>query len=84
VNAYAGIALPNPSSVGLHESFGFESIGTYRRVGFKFDRWHDVTSLHLRLREDSLPREPRTTSHLWNDAAVAELLRQSVREVSIA
>ena len=49
VNAYAGITLPNPSSVGLHESLGFEPVGVYRRVGFKFDRWHDVVWLHLRL-----------------------------------
>ena len=78
VNAYAGIALPNPSSVGFHESFGFESIGTYRGVGFKFDRWHDVMWLHLRLREDSMPREPRTTDRLWCGAGVADLFSQSV------
>jgi L-amino acid N-acyltransferase YncA len=41
-NAYAGIALPNPSSVALHESVGFEGIGVFRRVGYKLDRWHDV------------------------------------------
>lgn len=40
--AFAGIALPNPVSVGLHESVGFEPLGIYREVGFKFDRWHDV------------------------------------------
>jgi L-amino acid N-acyltransferase YncA len=41
-NAYAGIALPNPSSVALHESVGFERIGVFRRVGYKLGRWHDV------------------------------------------
>lgn len=40
--AFAGIALPNPASVGLHESVGFEPVGIYREVGFKFGRWHDV------------------------------------------
>ena len=40
--AFAGIALPNAASVGLHESLGFEPLGVYRNVGFKFDRWHDV------------------------------------------
>jgi L-amino acid N-acyltransferase YncA len=33
--AYAGIALPNDSSVGLHEALGFAHIGTYPEVGFK-------------------------------------------------
>jgi L-amino acid N-acyltransferase YncA len=40
--AFAGIALPNEGSVRLHEAVGFEHIGVYREVGFKFDRWHDV------------------------------------------
>ena len=41
-NAYAGITLPNPASVGLHESFGFRPVGMYRRVGHKLGAWHDV------------------------------------------
>lgn len=40
--AYAGIALPNPGSVGLHEAMGFEHIGTYPEVGFKHGQWRDV------------------------------------------
>lgn len=40
--AYAGIALPNAGSVGLHEAFGFTHIGTYPEVGFKHGQWHDV------------------------------------------
>jgi L-amino acid N-acyltransferase YncA len=39
---HAGIALPNLASVALHESLGFEPLGVYREVGFKFGRWHDV------------------------------------------
>jgi phosphinothricin acetyltransferase len=41
-NAYAGITLPNPGSVGLHEAMGFEPVGIYRKVGYKLGRWHDV------------------------------------------
>lgn len=41
-NAYAGIALPNPASVGLHEAIGFTPVGIYRGVGFKLGAWHDV------------------------------------------
>ncbi|MEM7701617.1 MAG: arsinothricin resistance N-acetyltransferase ArsN1 family B [Pseudomonadota bacterium] len=40
--AFAGIALPNPSSVALHEAAGFEPVGVYREVGRKFGRWLDV------------------------------------------
>ena len=58
-NAYAGIALPNPASVALHESVGFTSIGVYRHVGFKHGAWHDVGWWQLTLRErESSPAEP--------------------------
>lgn len=40
--AFAGIALPNDASVGLHEAMGFRRVGIYREVGRKFDAWHDV------------------------------------------
>lgn len=40
--AFAGIALPNPGSIALHEAVGFEQIGVFREIGFKFGRWHDV------------------------------------------
>ena len=42
VNVYAGITLPNPGSVGLHESFGFALVGVYKGVGYKHGAWHDV------------------------------------------
>lgn len=40
--AFAGIALPNPGSVALQESMGFDPLGVYREVGTKFGSWHDV------------------------------------------
>ena len=39
---YAGITLPNAASVGLHTTMGFVLVGTYREVGRKFGRFHDV------------------------------------------
>jgi L-amino acid N-acyltransferase YncA len=40
--ALAGVTLPNDASVGMFEALGFEHVGTFRNVGFKLDRWHDV------------------------------------------
>ncbi len=37
-----GIAMPNDASVRLHEALGFVHTGTFREVGWKFERWHDV------------------------------------------
>lgn len=54
---YAAITLPNPASVGLHESLGFRPVGVYEGVGYKLGRWHDVGWWALRLRE--LPANPQ-------------------------
>lgn len=40
--AYAGITLPNPASVALHDRFGFVLAGSYREQGRKFGRYWDV------------------------------------------
>ncbi len=40
--AFAGITLPNEGSVSLHKSLGFQLVGIYEEVGFKFGQWHSV------------------------------------------
>ena len=37
-----GIALPNPSSIALHEKYGFKKVAQFKEVGIKFDKWIDV------------------------------------------
>jgi phosphinothricin acetyltransferase len=41
--AYAGIALPNPASIALHERFGFLKVAHFTEVGRKLGSWWDVT-----------------------------------------
>lgn len=55
--ACAGITLPNPGSVGLHEAFGFEQIGLWRAIGWKAGAWRDVAWFQLQLgaQEDGAP-----------------------------
>jgi L-amino acid N-acyltransferase YncA len=59
--AFAGITLPNPASVGLHESLGFQPVGVYRGVGYKLGAWHDVGWWQLSLRERVIPPQPPMT-----------------------
>lgn len=54
-NAYAGMTLPNDASAALHRSVGFEPIGVFRRVGWKFGAWHDVAWSQRRLRDAPPP-----------------------------
>lgn len=51
--ACAGVTLPNPASVGLHESMGFTPVGVYHNVSWKFGAWRDVGWWELQLREPS-------------------------------
>jgi phosphinothricin acetyltransferase len=47
--ACAGITLPNPASVALHERLGFEPVGFNREIGWKEGRWQDVGWWQLEL-----------------------------------
>jgi phosphinothricin acetyltransferase len=51
----AGMTLPNPASEGLHRSLGFEPVGTWRRIGWKFGAWHDVLWMQRHLAGDEDP-----------------------------
>jgi L-amino acid N-acyltransferase YncA len=51
--ALAGTTLPNPASITLFTSLGFEQIGVFRHVGFKFGGWHDVSWWQRGLGDDN-------------------------------
>lgn len=56
----AGMTLPNEGSVGLHRALGFEPVGTFPRVGFKFGAWRDVAYVTRSIGpDDTPPPEPR-------------------------
>lgn len=58
--AAAGMTLPNDASVGLHRAMGFEPVGTYRQIGYKHDRWHDVAWVQRAIATgQDPPAEPR-------------------------
>jgi phosphinothricin acetyltransferase len=56
----AGVTLPNPASAALHLRFGFVPVGTFHRVGRKFDRYWDVAWFERPLRlPEPAPSEGR-------------------------
>ncbi|HEX4753878.1 MAG TPA: GNAT family N-acetyltransferase [Solirubrobacterales bacterium] len=58
--AVAGVTLPNPASIALHESMGFEPIGALRDIGWKQGTWLDVGywQLYLQPPGTGTPAEP--------------------------
>jgi phosphinothricin acetyltransferase len=56
------------ASIRLHRSLGFQEAGVYRQVGWKFDRWLDVTLMQLDLAPEG---EPPTGPGLDLDGGLA-------------
>jgi phosphinothricin acetyltransferase len=50
VTAVAGITLPNDQSVEFHRALGFTYVGTFPKVGFKFETWYDTGWMSRALR----------------------------------
>jgi L-amino acid N-acyltransferase YncA len=81
-NAYAGVTLPNPASVGLHESLGFKPIGVYRNVGHKLGVWYDVGWWHLDLLPPiAAPRPPRSLDQVKADPQWPRILASGLASV---
>lgn len=58
VNLMACITEENDNSIRFHEKFGYKKVGTFEKVGYKFNRWLDVTWLQKTLN----PRTDKMTA----------------------
>jgi L-amino acid N-acyltransferase YncA len=78
-NVYAGITLPNPASVALHEAMGMRQLGIYQQVGYKQGTWHDVgwwqETLQQHISEPVPPLDLESAQGLseWGRALIAGL-----------
>lgn len=83
-NAYAGVALPNGPSLALHRAMGFETVGVFRRVGFKHGLWHDVWwgALDLVPDRSAEPAEPLPVPALLADGRLAPALAAGERALA--
>jgi L-amino acid N-acyltransferase YncA len=50
----AAIDATNEASIRLHRRFGFEEVGHFKNVGYKFGRWLDVIYMELLLPEPNV------------------------------
>jgi L-amino acid N-acyltransferase YncA len=80
VKAYAGITLPNPGSIGVHEAVGFRPVAVYRQVGFKLGEWRDVGWWQKELQPPpEEPAEPVPIGALRHSAAIADAIAAGER-----
>jgi phosphinothricin acetyltransferase len=81
--AYAGLTLPNPGSVGLHEAVGFQPVAVFPHVGYKLGRWLDVGWWRLQLRpEIKEPADPTPFSKIRADSSIAAVLAAGTPNIS--
>ena len=50
---FAGATLPNEGSATFHEKMGFTRVGTWPKVGYKFNKWWDVGWWHKEIQPNS-------------------------------
>lgn len=75
-DAYAVTTLPNPATVGLHESMGFDRVGRFPAAGYKLGDWHDVAWWHRQLRDrPASPDPPSPMEAVRETSAFADALR---------
>jgi L-amino acid N-acyltransferase YncA len=77
-SAWAGIALPNPTSVALHEAVGFRPAGVWPSVGWKLGAWRDLGWWRLELLPlaacvaPPLPLLEAASTAAWRDAGLPD------------
>lgn len=49
--AFSAITAENEKSIAMHKKFGFEQVGYFKNVGYKFDRWLDLVWLQKELND---------------------------------
>lgn len=77
-NAYALVTLPNVKSEGIHESFGFKTVGVCKNVGYKFGQWRDVKWFELELQQHSqVPSVLKVIHDISNTAEFNKIIEQA-------
>ena len=44
----ACIAVPNEASISMHEKRGYVQVAHFPKIGYKFNKWHDIVWMQRR------------------------------------
>ncbi|MCG4822320.1 GNAT family N-acetyltransferase [Streptococcus gordonii] len=55
VHFLACISLPNETSLALHRKRGYQQVAHFPKIGYKFNRWHDIVWLQKSLDKEARP-----------------------------
>ena len=59
IHFLACISLPNEASLALHRKRGYQQVAHFPKIGYKFNRWHDIVWL-----QKSLDKEAKSIKFL--------------------
>jgi len=76
VSVIGGLTYPNPASEALHRSLGFELIGVFPQIGYKFNMWHSACFMQKELnpREAPIGESPTSFFELLAAGKLSDLL----------
>ncbi len=82
-SVFAGVALPNEKSVGLHQRLGFEDIGIFKNVGYKNGTWLDTRWFQLVLiPPDTDPIHPLPFPQIKHTEKFTTFLQQASTQIT--
>ena len=55
IHFLACISLPNEASLALHRKRGYQQVAHFPKIGYKFNRWHDIVWLQKSLDKEARP-----------------------------
>ena len=55
VHFLACISLPNEASLAFHRKRGYQQVAHFPKIGYKFERWHDIVWLQKSLDKEARP-----------------------------
>jgi phosphinothricin acetyltransferase len=77
-NVYAGVAIPNTKSEGLHLALGFKEIGVFENIGYKLGKWHNTRWFQLKLREHvDQPVPPGKIMDIQNTLELKQIIAEA-------
>ena len=53
IHFLACISLPNEDSIAFHTKRGYQQVAHFPRIGYKFNRWHDIVWLQKSLEKQA-------------------------------
>lgn len=77
-NVYGVVTSNNISSEKFHEYFGFNKLGIFKKTGYKFNKWHDVTWYEKNIGGYGKPKDFISIKEI-NSKNIEEILSENIR-----